>query len=206
MISVYLLDDHPILLNTIDLLLGEDEKINVVGKSNAYSYSVLLELKSLKPDVILLDISMPEHDSFELVPILKEKVPGLKIVIYTMHSLNRYLKHFFYLGVHGYLIKSSEVGNIYDAIKTVYNNNYYFPDSLLKEISESELRLEENQVQFTFFEKAIIGELKKQQTNKAIAKHLNCSITKVLSSRKNLLVKTGATNTNEFLSKIENLH
>ena len=206
MISVYLLDDHPNLVNTIELMLSSDSEIAVAGKSNSYNSSTLTELQTLQPDVILLDISMPEYDSFELVPILKDKVPELKIVIYTMHSLNRYLNHFFNLGVDGYLIKSSELGNFFDAIKTVYNNGKYFPDSLINEISLAELHLEENQLQFTFFEKQIIEELKKKQTNKAIAEHLNCSLSKVLSSRQNLLVKTGTINTNEFLSKIENIY
>lgn len=206
MIKVFLLDDHPILVNTIELLLGEDPEISVVGKSNRYAESTLSELKSLNPDVILLDISMPELDSFELVPILKKLVPDLKIVVYTMHSLNRYLKHFFNLGVDGYLIKSAEMGNLFDAIKNVYKNEKYFPDKLIEEINLAELKLEENQLQFTFFEKQIIEELKKKQTNKAIAQYLNCSLTKILSSRQNLLIKTGTTNTNEFLSKIEKLH
>jgi DNA-binding NarL/FixJ family response regulator len=206
MISVFLLDDHPILVNTIESLLGEDKEMEVVGKSNGYTGSTLTELKAVMPNVILLDISMPECDSFELVPILKSELPSLKIVMYTMHSLNRYLKHFFSLGVDGYVIKSAEVGNLFDAIKTVYYNGKYFPDTLINEISLAEQQLEENQLQFTFFEKQIIGELKKKQTNKAIAKHLNCSLSKVLSSRQNLLVKTGTINTNEFLSKIEKLH
>ena len=161
MISVYLLDDHPILVNTIELMLSSDSEITVAGKSNGYNSSTLTELQTLQPDVILLDISMPEYDSFELVPILKDKVPELKIVIYTMHSLNRYLNHFFNLGVDGYLIKSSELGNLFDAIKTVYKNGKYFPDTLINEISLAELHLEENQLQFTFFEKQIIEELKK---------------------------------------------
>lgn len=205
MIKVYLLDDHPILVNTIELLLGEDPEISVVGKSNGYSESTLSELKSLKPDVILLDISMPDLDSFELVPTLKRLVPDLKIVLYTMHSLNRYLKHFFNLGVDGYLIKSAEMGNLFDAIKTVCKNEKYFPYKLIEKINLAELKLEENQFQFTSFEKQIIDELKKKQTNKAIAEYLNCSLSKILASRQNLLVKTGTTNTNEFLLKIEKL-
>ncbi len=205
MINVYLLDDHPILVNTVQFMLSDDKEVNVVGKSNSYTEGTLLELKSLKTNVIVLDISMPHYDSFELVPILKKEFPELKILLYTMHSLNRYLQHFFSLGVDGYLIKSSEIGNLFDAIKSVYNNERYFPDALLKQINVSELQLEENQLQFTSFEEQIIAELKKKQTNKAIAEHLNCSLTKVLSSRQNLLIKTGTTNTNEFLSKIENL-
>lgn len=205
MIKVFLLDDHPLLVNTVEILLSEDENITVVGKSNGFNDTTLSQLILLKPQVILLDISMPEYDSFELVPILKQKLPELKIVIYTMHSLTRYLKHFFKLGVDGYLIKSAEFGNIFDAIKTVHRNEKYFPDAILNQISYSDLKLEENQLQFTNFEKELIVELKKQTTNNKIAKRLNCTLNKVLLSRKNLLIKTGATNTNEFLRKIENI-
>ena len=205
MIKVFLLDDHPLLVNTVEILLNEDENITVVGKSNAFNDNTLTELERLKPNVILLDISMPEYDSFELVPILKQKVPDLKIVLYTMHSLTRYLKHFLKLGVDGYLIKSAEFGNIFDAIKSVHRNEKYFPDELIKKIHYSDLKLEENQLQFTTFEKELIVELKKQTTNNKIAARLKCSVNKVLLARKNLLVKTGATNTNEFLFKIENI-
>jgi len=59
MISVYLLDDHPNLVNTIELMLSSDSEIAVAGKSNSYNSSTLTELQTLQPDVILLDISVP---------------------------------------------------------------------------------------------------------------------------------------------------
>ena len=64
--------------------------------------------------------------------------------------------------VDGYLIKSAEFGNLFEAIKSVYNNGKYFPDELINQISLSELQLEDNQLQFTLFEKEIIQELKKK--------------------------------------------
>ena len=202
MINVFLLDDHPLLLYTIEEAINRHKNYHVVGKSSGYTSTTLQEISNVKPDVIILDISMPNLDSFDLVPILKKQFPELKIVMYTMHSLNRYLQHFLKLGIDGYVIKSAELGNLEDAIESVIKNEKYFPYTILKQIANAEVSLEENQLQFTDFEKQLLKKLKSKKPNRIIVQELNCSLDKVLSTRKNLLVKTGTTNTNDLLNKI----
>ncbi|MCT4622224.1 MAG: response regulator transcription factor [Schleiferiaceae bacterium] len=199
MTNVYLVDDHPLILNTLASILEESMCCSIVGQSSNFDESTIDELIHLNAELVILDVSMPTIDSFDLVPLLKKRVPYIKIIIYTMHSLNRYYQHFMKLGVDGYLIKSNGFGNLVEAIEEVNIGNKYFPNSILDSILKSDEKMEENQLQFTKFEKDVLSELSVSKNNKTIADNLNCTVQKVLNTRQNLLIKTGTNNIDELL-------
>ena len=202
MIKVFLIDDHPLILNSIHAILSDDQEINVVGKNIGFSLETLDQLKDINPDVIVLDISMPEYDAFEIVPLLRKDLKHARIIIYTMHSLYRYLKYFFLMKVEGYVVKSSRTDNLIEAIKTVYSGDIYYPDHMLEKINQSEESMELNQIQFTVFEKILLENLNKNYTNKELAQIMNCSLNDILKARKKLLVKTNTYNIESLLKYV----
>jgi len=202
MIKVFLIDDHPLLLESIAALIEENGECTVVGKSSKAELGVIDEIYASACDVLVQDVSMPNMDAFELIPLIKERLPDLSVIIYTMHSIERYYKHFLSLGVDGYVVKSSDTGNLIDAIHCVFNGSQYFPSSILSLIANADKAVEENQLQFTKFEKQILAELRLFKTNNEISKNLNCEQEKVLAARKNLLVKTGTSSTHDLLKLI----
>ncbi len=202
MIKVFLLDDHPLLLESIATLIVKDNQCEIVGKSTHSHVDVINEIYTSGCQVLVQDISMPNMDAFELIPLIKERLPNIKIIIYTMHSIVRFYKHFMQLGVSGYVVKSSDTGNLIDAIVSVNNGEQYFPPTMLNLIANADKTIEENQLQFTKFEKEIIDELRLFKSNTEIAQYLNCTLDKVLFSRKNILIKTGTSSTNELLQLI----
>jgi len=202
MIKVFLLDDHPLLLESIAALIINGKHCEVVGKSSSASPEVIQKISASACDVLVQDVSMPNMDAFELIPLIKEKLPKLKIIIYTMHSIVRYYKHFLSLGVDGYVVKSSDTGNLLEAIVKVYSGDQYFPPSMLKLITNADRSVEENQLQFTVFEKDLIKQLRQFKSNSKIAETMDCTTDKVLFARKNLLIKTGTSSTHELLQLI----
>lgn len=195
--KVYFVDDHPLILESLKQLFKNDKEFSYIG-GTIHSIEVIDRLKEAKPDILVLDVSMPDQDAFYLVPQIKYYFPNLKIVLYTMHSLSRYYNHFKELNVDGYVLKSGEYGNIKDALREVAIGNKFFHD--LNENKDS--RSEENQIQFNENEKEILQLLKDNYSNKEISEHLNCEISEVLQTRKNILNKTGFTNTIDLLEFI----
>ena len=192
--KVFFVDDHPLILESLKQMFKDEKDYEVIGSTH-HSLEAHDLIQQLKPDILVLDVSMPEMDAFQLVPELKSSYPELKIILYTMHSLSRYYDHFKELEVDGYVLKSGEYGNIKDALNSVSNGNKFFYDLHQQKDTISE----ENQVQLNDLEKEILSLLKKHLSNKEISEKLKCSISAVLSSRKNILRKTGFTNTQDLL-------
>ena len=139
---------------------------------------------------------MEEKDAFQLVPVLKANYPDLKIIMYTMHALERYYRFFTELNVDGYVLKSGEYGNIIEALEVVSRGEKFLQSS----VDSTEMAVEENQIQFNKIEKHILDLLSRDLSNYEISKTLGLDSRKVMDLRKNLLVKTGCANTKELLA------
>lgn len=117
-VSVYLVDDHDFILDSLDTIFADSEQVDVIGRSNDSSKS-LNEILRLKPDVVLVDLNMPKQDGLSLCEWLIKKRPKLKLVAFTgnvdLFSINEFLK----VGGTGYLTKSISGKEIVNAILRV---------------------------------------------------------------------------------------
>jgi DNA-binding NarL/FixJ family response regulator len=117
-----LADDHTLLLESIRLLL--EPEFDLVG-SVEDGQALLLAAKTLKPDVILLDISMPVLNGIDAAHQLKKILPSAKLIFLTMHADADYVTEAFRAGAAGYLLKRSAASELITAIREVLKGNHY---------------------------------------------------------------------------------
>lgn len=131
---VFIADDHLLVLEGFRQLLADDTRI--VG--TAHSGAELLEkAQRSAPDIVLLDISMPDANGFDLIPLLKEKLPQVKIILVTMLSEPFYVSEGFRKGANGYVLKQSASTELLTAIRTVMSNRRYVSPEVAEDVRES---------------------------------------------------------------------
>jgi len=131
---VFIADDHPLVLEGFRQLLANDTII--VG--TAYSGMELLErAHKAAPDIVLLDVSLPDTNGFDLIQSLKAKLPRVKIIIVTMLSEPFYVSEGFKKGANGYVLKQSASAELLNAIHTVMNHRSYISTEVPADVRES---------------------------------------------------------------------
>ena len=122
--KVLLVDDHAIIRQGLCSLLEKQPDIEVVG-SVEDGQALLAAAKALKPDVILLDISMPRLNGIDAARRLRKILPSARLIFLTMHAGADYVTEAFRAGAMGYLLKRAAASELLTAIHTVLKGNYY---------------------------------------------------------------------------------
>jgi len=132
-INIAVVDDQQLFRQGLVSLLKENKSLNILFEAEN-GQELLNKLKTIKtqPDVILLDIEMPELDGVETTIRLKLKYPGIKIIILTMHDEEEMIVHLIEKGAHGFLPKNEDIESVIDAIFSVHQNGYFFNDRISK--------------------------------------------------------------------------
>ncbi len=117
-IRVILTDDHPVVRMGLRALLDSEPDIQVVGEANN-GVEALELVASLAPDIVVMDISMPEMDGMEATRRIRDSFPETKVLILTVHAQERYLFPVLKAGAAGYVLKSTIDTRLVDAIRTV---------------------------------------------------------------------------------------
>jgi DNA-binding NarL/FixJ family response regulator len=127
LIKVFICDDHTIFRQGVKMALSTKDDIQIVGEAVDGS-DLLYKLKNIKPDVILLDINMPNMDGMAVLPILKsnEEYQNIKVIILSMHNQMSMVSKMMSLGANSYLTKSDDSELIYNAIVSCHKNEYFF--------------------------------------------------------------------------------
>ncbi|MCF6409901.1 response regulator [Pseudalkalibacillus salsuginis] len=133
MINVMLVDDHAVLRDGLKNIFEMEEDIQVVGEA-VNGNNALEILKGLKPDVVLLDINLPDKNGVELTAIIKRDYPDVKILILTMHSMDEYFMAAIREGADGYLLKDAPSVQVVEAIRTVAKGESVIDPSLTKKL------------------------------------------------------------------------
>ncbi len=192
-------DDHKIFRQGLRFALADDQKLALVGE--AENGILLLELiEKHLPDVILLDLKMPEMDGIEATKKIREQYPGIKILMLTTYDDEQFILHLLELGINGYLLKNADPTEIKKAICTVYENDYYFNDlmsnTMLKNIiyksnSKNKYRV---QIKLNNREIEVLRLICQELTTTEIAEKIYLSSRTIEGIRTNLIEKTGAKN------------
>jgi DNA-binding NarL/FixJ family response regulator len=123
-ISAFLADDHAILREGLARLLESDTQIRVVGTAGNGRDTITQVLK-LKPQIAILDISMPDLNGIEAARQIHERAPEVRILILSMHFTAEHVFHALEAGIHGYILKESAVQEILDAVHAVQSGRRY---------------------------------------------------------------------------------
>ncbi len=135
-IRIVLADDHPIVLDGLRNLIRAEQDFELVGEA-ASGLSALKIIREQRPDVAVLDISMPELNGIVLSRRLAGEMPALRLLVLTLHEDRAYLNQAIEAGVRGYVLKRSAVENLVQAIRAVMVGGLYIDPAIVGRVFES---------------------------------------------------------------------
>jgi two-component system NarL family response regulator len=185
-ITVMLVDDHPMVQGGLRACLSFYEDIEVVG-STTEGKEALKKALELKPDVILMDISMPFMNGIDATEIITEQLDDTKVLIFSMHHSAEFVTSSIQAGASGYILKDTTSEEVYYAIKAVANGKTHFSSSIAKVLIENPVRAGNEKL--TTREQVILTYIAQGNSSKEIARILNISFRTVEAHRRNIKVK-----------------
>jgi DNA-binding NarL/FixJ family response regulator len=201
MISVLVADDHPVVRDGLVAILGTQPDFNVVGEASNGTDAVRLALE-LEPDVMLLDMEMPEMDGLEVLRRIRATRPDAKVIIFTVFDSDERILGAVQAGAQGYLLKGVPREEIFNAIRVVSGGG-----SLLQPVVASKLlrrlsgdRADEGLDHLTEREMEVLRLMAQGRANKEIASSLDISERTVKFHVSSILSKLGATNRTEAVA------
>jgi len=193
-IRILLADDHGILRAGLRNLLNLDPDLEVIGEA-ADGSQVLRMAEQLQPDLILMDISMPNMGGIDALPYLTERLPATRVLMLTVHEDEGLLRKAMRAGASGYVIKRAAEAELVNAIKTVMQGDIYIHPAmtraLLKDLVPAPAAKGKTDNTLTFRELEVLRLIARGYTNNQIAKHLVLSSRTVEGHRANLMGKLG---------------
>ena len=123
-IRVLLVDDHPIVRNGIRSLMSRRRDIDIVGESEDGDSAVSMA-SQLDPDVVILDIGLPQMSGFEVARIMLGQNPHMRIIILTVYDNREYVIEALHIGAAGYLVKNCPSEDLVKAIRTVHRGDLF---------------------------------------------------------------------------------
>lgn len=201
-IRLLIADDHQLFLDGIVSLLKDEPSFSIEATAED-GYQVLDLVGKSHFDVCLLDISMPKLDGIATARKLREKKPGLKIMILTTYNDREIIDEMTRLGVSGYVLKNCTKAELVNGIRKVSAGETYYSDAAQEAIIRNYTTLvrgKENQVILTSRELEILKLLAREYTNDRIASELRISYRTVETHRKNMMQKAKAHNLAGLLS------
>ena len=121
--TLYLIDDHPGLRRALAQFVDDEPNLTVCGEAGS-AQEAFSELETLTPDLVLVDVAMPEINGIEFVRTLKEKSPHLKCLMVSAHAQQTYKDAALEAGAHGYVTKEDPL-DVLEAIRTVLRGEVY---------------------------------------------------------------------------------
>ena len=194
MIRIFIVDDHPVVIEGIHSLLKNEKEIEWVGQA-MNAPSCIGFFVNNTADVILMDISMPGMDGVELCALMKEKYPGIMILGLSSFNQGLYIKKMMENGASGYILKNSSKEELIKAIHTVNDGSIFFSGEVGLALQEYQKSSVNELPALTVREKEILVLIAEGYTNPQIAEKIFLSSFTVDSHRKNLLAKLNVKNT-----------
>ena len=185
-ITVMLVDDHPMVQGGLRACLSFYEDIEVVG-STTEGKEALNKALELKPDVILMDISMPYMNGIDATEIITDQLDDTKVLIFSMHDSAEFVSSSIQAGASGYILKDTTSEEVYYAIKAVANGKTHFSSSIAKVLIENPVKAGNEKL--TTREQVILSYIAQGNSSKEIARILNISYRTVEAHRRNIKAK-----------------
>ena len=192
LIHVLIADDHFVVRQGLVTMLVPRNGMVVVGEAATGQEAVNLA-RALQPDVILMDMIMPEMDGPEAITLIKKENPKARILVLSSFGDSKQVSGAIQAGASGYLLKDSSPDDLLQAIRSVYRGNLFLPQALAGELVQPQ-RAVVDPDQLTEREMDVLRLLVQGQSNKEIASNLNISMTTVRSHVSNILMKLGVSN------------
>ena len=200
-IKLIIADDHDLFRNGLVELLKKHDDIKIVKSvDDGFEFLKVIQ-QGIDADIVLLDLTMPKMDGFDVLKELKNLEAKIKPIVISMHSTGNYIAKCAKMGAYGYLLKNTDESELIFAIRTVYKGKKYFNAEISEKminfmsaqsVSEGVLSKKENEV---------LGLISKGFTTKEIAAKLFVSTRTIETHRNSILKKLEVKNTAELIKK-----
>ena len=199
-IRVLIADDHAVVREGIRHVLSSESGFEVIGEAANGAEAVSLAA-SLRPDVVVLDLSMPELSGLEATVRIREVAPSVNVLVLSIHDHEEYVVQSVRAGAQGYLRKDSPPAELRGAIRMLHAGGSFFSAPVAKILSET-LRVDRptsgergKLSDLTQREREVLIEIARGKTNKEMAAHFGISVRTVESHRETVMKKLGVRGT-----------
>ena len=198
-IRILLADDHAVVRQGFKMILSAQPDMEIVGEAGNGREAVTLA-EELKPNVVVMDVAMPELNGIEATRRLSESVPHARVVALSMHKDSVYVREILRAGARGYLLKDSVAGDLVSAVRSVARGEGYLSPAVSDAVLDDYRRHVTNPVDLlTSREREVLQMLAEGKTNKEIATVLNLSVYTVDAHRGRIMEKLNLHSINELV-------
>ena len=195
MISILMADDHTLVRQSVASMLANEKDIQIVGEA-ANGREALSLCRSLKPDVVVMDVSMPDMNGIEATERIVAECPGTKVVGLSMHADSAFVARMLKVGASGYLLKNSALNELKVAVREAYAGRSYLSPAVTGQILESYVRNPDKAKEIsisrlTLREREVLQLLAEGCSSKEIADHLSLSVRTVEHHRRQIMKSLG---------------
>jgi two-component system response regulator NreC len=202
-IRVLLADDHTIIREGLRSLLENSEIIDVIGEAED-GREAIRRVEQLHPDVIVMDITMPDLNGLEATRQIKHRFPEVKVLILTVHTVEEYIAQILRAGASGYVVKRAAIRELVAAIQAVHQGNTFLSPVISKTVIDGYLKQSQtageadSYASLTEREREVLQLIAEGRSSREIAERLVVAENTVRTHRANLMSKLGLHNTAEL--------
>jgi two-component system response regulator NreC len=205
-IQILIADDHGLIRTGLRAVLQDVPDFEVVGEAED-GYSLLKLIAEFKPDIVLMDISMPGLSGLEATRQVREISPMTRVLAFTVHEDEEMVREMIRAGAHGYIIKRAIEADLIQAIRVVMQGYIYiYPTltrALVQDLSPHSRSIETSHEALTQRETDVLLLLARGYTNRQIAQELHLSPRTIEGYRSNLVSKLGTKSRVEMMNYVE---
>jgi len=204
--NIIIIDDHPLFREGLKTIISRDDRFKVIGEAGS-GHEGLEITKKLKPDLVIVDISLPDQSGIQLTRDLRRLFSETKILIVSMHSKIDYIAEAFQAGATGYVVKESASERLLQGLKSVVKGDYYLDSSVSHAVVENLMKsplkaakiTDADYASLTPREQEVMRFLAEGLSSKAVAEKLFISPKTVENHRANIMSKLGLHSTIELV-------
>ncbi|MBI2853417.1 MAG: response regulator transcription factor [Chloroflexi bacterium] len=203
-IKVLVVDDHAIVRESIRLVLRKYDDIEVIGEAGEGAQSVEL-VENLKPDVVLMDMSMPGMGGIEAIKLLRQAHPEVQIIVFTVHESLEYMRRAVSLGVAGYVLKGATCSDLVRSVRVASVHGMYLDPKSTKLLVNEAIRTRSAadggtcRRDLSLRESEVLAYIGRGQSNEEIGSKLKLSPNTVQVYRSRMMRKLGVHNKTELV-------